>query len=79
MQVYKHLNSAQMKKLKEILILIKLAITAELVILYQKMKIYQKLNGGTLYNKIKIAKLPKDNDVCDLKGNIEDYLIEVRG
>jgi DNA primase len=43
------------------------------------MKIYQKLNGGTLYNKIKIAKLPKDNDVCDLKGNIEDYLIEVRG
>ena len=38
--------------------------------------IYDKLNGGVLYNRIKLAKLPKDKDVCDLKGDITPYYIE---
>lgn len=36
-------------------------------------KLYEELNGGELYGKIKILKLPKDKDVCDLKGEINDY------
>jgi DNA primase len=42
------------------------------------LKMYHELNGGRLYNKIKIVKLPKDKDVCDLKGNIEDYYYEIK-
>lgn len=41
-------------------------------------KLYHELNGGRLYNKIKIVKLPKDKDVCDLKGKIEEYYYEVK-
>ena len=37
------------------------------------LKMYHELNGGKLYNKVKIIKLPKDKDVCDLKGQIQDY------
>lgn len=36
-------------------------------------EIFHKLNGGRLYGKIKIIKLPKDKDVCDLKGDISNY------
>ena len=36
------------------------------------------LNGGRLYNKIKILKLPKDKDVCDLKGKIDEYYYEIK-
>lgn len=42
------------------------------------LKLYHELNGGRLYNKIKIVKLPKDKDVCDLKGNIEEYYYEIK-
>jgi DNA primase len=28
-------------------------------------KLYDKLNGGALYNRVKLVKLPKDKDVCD--------------
>lgn len=42
------------------------------------MKVYQELNGGRLYNKIKIIKLPVDKDVCDLRGQIDEYYHEVR-
>ena len=42
------------------------------------LKLYHELNGGTLYNKVKIIKLPKDKDVCDLKGNINDYYYEIK-
>jgi len=42
------------------------------------LKIYNELNGGRLYNKIKMVKLPKDKDVCDLRGNIEEYYYEIR-
>jgi DNA primase len=42
------------------------------------MRIYHELNGGRLYNKIKIVKLPVDKDVCDLRGQIDEYYFEVR-
>ena len=29
-------------------------------------------------NKIKILKLPKDKDVCDLKGKIDEYYYEIK-
>jgi len=41
-------------------------------------KLYHELNGGELYEKIKIVKLPKDQDVCDLRGNINEYFIEIK-
>ena len=39
-------------------------------------KLYDKLNGGSLYNRVKIVKLPKDKDVCDLRGDITQYYIQ---
>jgi DNA primase len=42
------------------------------------LKIYHELNGGTLFNKIKIIKLPKDKDVCDLRGQINEYYYEIK-
>ena len=41
-------------------------------------KLYHELNGGVLWGRIKIVKLPDDKDVCDLKGEINDYYIEIR-
>ena len=41
-------------------------------------KIYNELNGGRLYNKIKIVKLPKDKDICDLKGQIDEFYHEIK-
>ena len=41
-------------------------------------KIYEELNGGELYNRIKIVKLPKDKDVCDLKGQIDEFYYEMK-
>lgn len=40
-------------------------------------KLFKTLNGGKLYNKIKILKLPKDKDVCDLRGDIQNYYYEL--
>lgn len=42
------------------------------------LKIYNELNGGRLYNKIKIVKLPKDKDICDLKGQIDEFYYEIK-
>jgi DNA primase len=42
------------------------------------LRIYNELNGGRLYNKIKMVKLPKDKDVCDLRGYIEEYYYEIK-
>jgi DNA primase len=42
------------------------------------LRLYNELNGGRLYNKIKIIKLPKDKDVCDLKGEIDEYYYEIK-
>ena len=36
------------------------------------------LNGGLLYNRIKIVKLPKDKDVCDLRGQIDEFYYEMK-
>jgi DNA primase len=41
-------------------------------------KLYHELNGGKLYNKIKLIKLPTDKDVCDLRGQIEEYYYEIK-
>jgi len=41
-------------------------------------KLYRELNGGKLYGKIKIVHLPKDKDVCDLKGQIEQYYTQIK-
>ena len=42
------------------------------------LKLYHELNGGKLYNKIKIVKLPTDKDICDLRGQIDEYYYEVK-
>lgn len=41
-------------------------------------KLYHELNGGDLYDKIKILKLPSDQDVCDLRGKIEEYYVTIK-
>lgn len=38
--------------------------------------IYDKLNGGNLYGRVKLVKLPKDKDVCDLRGDINNYYVK---
>jgi len=40
--------------------------------------LYRELNGGVLHNRIKIIKLPKDKDVCDLKGQINEYYYKMK-
>ena len=42
------------------------------------LKLYHELNGGRLWGKIKILKLPDDKDVCDLRGNINEYYFDVK-
>jgi DNA primase len=42
------------------------------------LKLYHELNGGVLYNKIKIIKLPIDKDICDLRGQIDEYYVEIK-
>jgi DNA primase len=42
------------------------------------LKLYHTLNGGRLYNKIKIIKPPKGMDVADLRGKINEYYIEIK-
>jgi DNA primase len=40
--------------------------------------LYRELNGGELYGRIKLLKLPQDKDVCDLRGVINDYYYEIK-
>ncbi len=42
------------------------------------LKLYNELNGGDLYGRLKILKLPPDKDVCDLKGQIDDYYYKMK-
>jgi DNA primase len=42
------------------------------------LRLYHNLNGGRLYNRIKIIKLPQDKDVCDLRGDIVNYYFEIK-
>ena len=41
------------------------------------LNLYHTLNGGRLYNKIKIIKPPKGMDVADLRGKIDEYYYEI--
>lgn len=41
-------------------------------------RLYHELNGGELWGRVKIVKLPDDRDVCDLKGQINDYYYEIK-
>jgi DNA primase len=41
-------------------------------------KLYHELNGGELYGRIKIIKLVDDKDVCDLKGQIDEFYYQMR-
>lgn len=41
-------------------------------------KLYRQLNGGNLFGRVKLTKLPKDKDVCDLKGKIDEYYIKIK-
>lgn len=36
-------------------------------------KLYKKLNGGRLFGKVWIVKLPIDKDIADLQGNINEF------
>lgn len=39
-------------------------------------KLYHKLNGGRLFGKIWIVKLPVDKDIADLQGNLNNFKIK---
>lgn len=41
-------------------------------------KLYHELNGGVLYNRIKLYKLPKDKDSCDLRGEIDEFYVKIQ-
>ena len=42
-------------------------------------KLYHELNGGNLWGKIKLIKLPEDKDIADLRGEIkEEYYYTIR-
>lgn len=40
-------------------------------------KLFHELNGGALYGRIKIIRPPNYKDVCDLKGEINEYYIDL--
>jgi len=42
------------------------------------LKIYNELNGGELFGRIKIVKLPLDKDICDVKGKLDEYFVEIK-
>jgi DNA primase len=72
----KHLSDLLFSKLYE-------KATSEIVICLDgdafddAVKLYRKLDGGKLYNKIKFIKLPPDKDIADLRGDIENYYYEI--
>lgn len=40
--------------------------------------LYHELNGGKLYGRIKIIKLPDDKDTADLRGQVDEYYYKMR-
>jgi DNA primase len=42
------------------------------------LKLYNNLNGGKLYDRIKLVKLPYNKDVCELKGDIDNYYVKIK-
>ena len=41
-------------------------------------KLFHELNGGTLFGRIKLLELPKDKDVADLRGQINEFEIVIK-
>jgi hypothetical protein len=42
-------------------------------------KLYHELNGGELWGRIKLIKLPDDSDIADLRGVIkEEYYMIIK-
>ncbi len=41
-------------------------------------KLFHDLNGGRLFGKVKVLKLPEDKDICDLQGKIDDYFFDIK-
>jgi DNA primase len=42
-------------------------------------ELYHTLNGGVLYNRVKLVKLPDEKDIADLRGEIRDeYYFEIK-
>jgi hypothetical protein len=41
-------------------------------------KLFHDLNGGRMFGKIKVLKLPEDKDICDLQGKIDDYFFDIK-
>ena len=41
-------------------------------------KLYNEINGGKFYNNVKVVKLPLDKDIADLKGEIDNFYIEMK-
>lgn len=42
------------------------------------LKLYNELNGGILWNRIKIVRLPEDKDIANLKGDIGEYYYKIK-
>jgi len=43
------------------------------------LKVYHMINGGVLYNKIKLIKLPVESDIADLRGEIkQEFYVEIK-
>jgi len=42
------------------------------------LKLYNDLNGGKLYNRVKLVKLPYNKDVCELKGDINNFYTKIK-
>ena len=36
-------------------------------------RLFHELNGGRLFGKVKILKLPEDKDIADLSGDLSGY------
>jgi hypothetical protein len=41
-------------------------------------RLFHELNGGRLFGKVKILKLPEDKDIADLQGKVEDFFVEIK-
>jgi len=42
------------------------------------LSLYHELNGGKLFGRIEILKLPEDRDIAELQGNIGEYYYEIK-
>jgi len=42
------------------------------------LRLYNELNGGKLYDRIQMVKLPYNKDVCELRGDIDKFYIKIK-